>query len=170
MKDEFLKKEIIKPREIYSWEQVNCSEDFFKVLLNSFSEDYKGKYGLEGKIEEIKSSLEENERKFINFLLRVLEVIDFWERIIETETSPDQKIEKFRSGYQFLLEELAKIKVKPDGPEIGSNPRKGKDIVEGTEERVDLPDGTICNIIKKCYLFEDRVLRKAKVIIVKTGG
>jgi len=171
MKGEFLNKENIMPRELHSWGQVNYGEDFLKTLLNSFPDDYKRRYELEGKIEEIKDSIEENQRKFVSFLLRILEVVDFWERILEDEANTqNKKIGKFISVYQFLIDELAKGGVKPDGPELGELPRKGKDVVEGTEKRDELPEGVICNLIKKCYLYGDRVLRKARVITVKKGG
>lgn len=165
MKGEFLRKETIKPRELHGWKSVDYDKNFIKDLLASLTEDYKGKYELEGEIEELKESLEESKRTYVNMLLRILEVVDFWERIIEVETTTDPKIERFISGYKFLLDELAKIK--PDGPEVGKLPRSGKDVVEGMEERTDLPRGVICGIIKKCYLLEDRVLRKARVITVK---
>lgn len=171
MKSEFVKKQEIKPRQLKGWGLDLHGGAFLEVLLNSFPIDYKTTYQLEGKLEEAKESVKENETRFFSFLLRVLEVVDFWERILEIEDlDVNLKIERFKSGHQFLLDELAKIEVRPDGPKLGKLPRRGKDVVEGTEERADLPEGTICGVINKCYLFEERILRKAKVISIKKGG
>ena len=169
IEDSFIKKEELSTRKLHCWDVVNYNHDLFKELLGSFQEYLQQKYEQEGKIDEIKDSLEEKERRFINFLLRMLEVADFWERIIEAD-STDQKTDKLRSGYKFLIDELNKIGIIDNGPCIGEFPREGKDVVEGKEEKKDLPEGSICGIIKRCYLLGDRVLRKARVIVVAKGG
>lgn len=169
IEDNFIKKEELATRKLHCWDVINYNNDFFSELLNSFQEHLRQKYDHEGKMEEIKDSLKEKEKRFIDFSLRMLEVADFLERIIEAD-STDQKTEKLRSGYKFLLDELNKIGIKDNGPRIGEFPREGKDVVEGKEKRKDLPEGSICGIMKKSYLLGDRVLRKARVIVVEKGG
>jgi len=171
MVSEFLKEEMISSRQLRGWDRVKHGEDLFKSLLDSFSVDYKRRYELEGLVEEVKELKEDNEKRFINFVLRMLEVADFWERVMEPDTvTLDKNIEKCRLGYEFLRDELGKMGIKQDGPNIGEFPRAGKDVAEGKEDRSDLPDGAICGIVKKCYLWEDRVLRKARVITVRREG
>lgn len=170
MSRQFLSEKDVAPRQLHSWGVIDYDDNIFELLMNAFPEDYKAFYELEGKMEEIKDLSEDRDNKFIKLLLRILEVVDFWDRINEGRNNKmDQNEGKYISGYRLLLDELSKFGIKPDGPSLGELPRKGKDVVEGNEIHKNLNDGTICGIIKKCYLLEDKIFRKSKVITVKNG-
>lgn len=171
MKEEFLKKEDNKFRESQYWslDEVAVKDPLLYLLSSEcFPRDYQGILDLDKKWDQERRAKEETEVKFTRFVLRILEVADFWERILgDKNSNSNETVKRLRGGYKFLLEELATIGVRPDGPSIGDFPRRGKDIVEGKKEHNDLPAGVICEVIKKTYLWNDKVLRESRVIVVK---
>lgn len=172
MKTEFFTEEDIKFKDTGSWSLEDViKKDPFSFLRSDegFLREYRAIIELKKAVENERETVEATQVKFTKFLLSVLEVVDFWERIFENKSSESEEIVKrLKSGYELLLEKLSEIGVRQNGPSKGMLLRSGKDIVEGTEERNDFSSGVICDIIKKTYLWNDKILRKSRVIVSKT--
>jgi molecular chaperone GrpE len=93
--------------------------------------------------------------------LRLADGLDPWAKSVDAWASPFAK-ECLSKMAEFGFEE---IKAKPGDPFKG-------DVHEamGTEPREGFPEGSVSRLVFKGYVFHGRILRPAKVIVVKNEG
>ena len=167
MKGEFVPQEKQDLRELKGWEAAD-SKNALNSLLEVLAKECQAQYEIEGRLVELQDALAKAERQFTTLVLGILEAVDFWESVMEVEDlSAEDKVDRLLSGYRLLMEELAKKGVQADGPLLGDLPRRGKDVVEASNNCEKMPPGTVCRVVKKCYCYQERVLRKATVITAR---
>jgi molecular chaperone GrpE len=103
------------------------------------------------------------ERAFVE----LLNVIDNFERALETKITPDN-FESFKNGVQLIAEELKNVFKRIGIEEV---PAKNFDphVFEAisSEESKDHKPGDIVRVFRKAYKFHDKIIRPGQVVIAK---
>jgi molecular chaperone GrpE len=123
-------------------------------------------------VKEISEILKYNVSK--ELIKKILPLFDSYERAIKiSQTYQDPKIEQFLVGFQMTFAEAQNDFFKKEGiEEIKITPQK--DIYnrelhdpQQVEENNDYPEGTILEVLKKGYLYQNKILRLAEVKVSK---
>lgn len=167
MEQTFLKK--VEEKPLSSWASGEEQRESISVIADYVANDYESIVDLDTKLDELTESKRKVKSEFGNFLLQLLEVVDFFERILALDTEDDVSslLKRVEGGYKRLLEELSRIGVRQYEPNVGDNPSPKEDRVMGSEENEKLSDGVICKVIKKGYTWDDKIMRESHVITVK---
>jgi molecular chaperone GrpE (heat shock protein) len=174
---EFLRE--IKLLELKWWEsQEQENEKLPSVVGNYIKKDYDSTFKMNSKLQEYRRGGEEIEAEFAGFLLRLLEVVDSFERMfsflkenkedVSMSKEKGNVLEKFHKIYESLMKELSRIGVCGYEVKVGEKIEdQDRYKIVGTREHNELPDGVICEVLKKGYTWKNKVLRKAHVFTVK---
>jgi molecular chaperone GrpE (heat shock protein) len=161
----------VEPKQLRGFTQQEEQEEPILVVTRYLASQYESAFSASLELKGKLRSKEETESEYAGFLLRVLEVVDFWERILAS-TADDEApaVKRLRGGYELLLEELSRVGVRPYETCVGDRSTPKKHRVIGTEENETLPDGVICQVVKTGYMRNDRILRQAYVFTVRNEG
>ncbi len=163
-----------------SLEVGNHMNKIYKNLYLSLVEKAKKHYKyflleLEIELDEEKKRRKQIDSQLESFLIEMLEVLDFWEGVLELvriDKYPVDKdikslVEGFQQGVRLFQKKLIKIRVESYEPKVGELFIPGKHYCIGTEACEKLPEGVVCKLVKKGYTWEGQLLRPAYVITVK---
>lgn len=97
----------------------------------------------------------------------VLEVVDNFERALETKLTADS-LQNYKSGVEMIANELKDALAKHGIQEVPShgqpfNPLHHEAL--STETTVQIPDGHVARVFKKPYKLHDKVIRMGQVIV-----
>lgn len=148
------------------------------VVDNYIKKDYNLVFKMSSKLHEYRRGKEEVESEFASFLLRLLEVVDSFERIfslveenkgnISMSKEEGSVLENFQRIYESLMKELSRIGLCAYEVKVGERiDDQDRYKVVGTMEHNELPDRVVCEVLKKGYTWKDKILRKAHVFTVK---
>jgi len=102
---------------------------------------------------------------------QILEIHDNFERAIEHMDS--EKMDCFCEGVELIYKQfselLDRMGVKPvDGVGTPFDPRVHEALSQ--EETTEMPDGAVLRVFQKGYLYKDKLLRPAKVVVAANKG
>ena len=162
-----------KPIPLRAWESEDGAD-----LIAIIEDDLRRFMRQCAKLELTVSDKErQHTSKMEEFLLRLIEVLDSFEQLFQNISDKQDKIDQqtkiwignFRTIYRFLksiIDEQGVIEL--EIIDWSFNPHSHRVI----ETVVDLskPDGTIVRQTQKGYLWQDRIIRKAEVIVVRNNS
>jgi len=162
-----------EPIPLHAWESEDGA-DLIAIIEGDFRRFMR-------QCAELELAVSDKERqhtsKMEEFLLRLIEVLDSFEQLFQNISDKQDKIDQqtkiwignFRTIYRFLksiVDEQGVIEL--EILDWSFNPHSHR--VIGTVVDPGKPDGTIVRQIQKGYLWQDRILRKAEVIVVRNNS
>ena len=132
---------------------------------------------LQADFENTRKRLEREKQDFLKFanegiILELLNILDDLERTVELAQAKHQDISSFLKGVEMILahlyELLKEYGVKPIEAEGKIFDPHYQEALMQIENK-DLPEHTVVEELQKGYLFNDKVLRTAKVKVSKRG-
>jgi len=166
--------DILTPQQIVSSADEK-GENLYLALIEAAQRHYKLLLEIEVKLDEEKERRKQITSQFEGFLVEMLEVLDFWERVFEfaenskysTDKDIRNLIDSFQQGFKLLQKKLFGRGVEPYEPKAGESFIPGRHYCIGTEESEKLPEGVISKVVKKGYTWDGRLLRPAYVKTVR---
>lgn len=101
------------------------------------------------------------------FVRDLLNVLDNFERALETELTPE-RIPVFRDGINMISEELKALLTKHGVQALGGEGQPFDPSVQealSSEPTDKVPPGNVSRVFKKAYKLHDRLLRPAQVVV-----
>ncbi|MEW6102094.1 MAG: nucleotide exchange factor GrpE [Candidatus Omnitrophota bacterium] len=130
---------------------------------------------LQAEFENTRKRLEREKQDFVKFaneglILELLNILDDLERTVELAESKHQDLPNFLKGVEMILAHLydllKEFGVKPIEVEGKIfDPHYHEALMQ--EEKKDLPEHSVLEVLQKGYLLNDRVIRTAKVKVSK---
>ncbi len=139
-------------------EQIEKSKQDYLYLAADF-ENFR-KNAIKERSELIKYG---NER----LLRELLEVVDNFERALESDTS-SATLDSFKSGVEMIFKDLNQLLQRFGVREVESQGKRFDPNVHealSSEPTNEVPVGHITQVFKKAYKFNDRLLRPAQVVV-----
>lgn len=163
---------IEKPLPLHGWKP----EDGFDHL-NIVEQDIRS---LMRELAEIRYSRAENEKQYISktkkHLLNILEVLDYFEILFDNINKRKElvtgKVKKWINSFHTIQRLLRKSLIEQGITQIenldqGFDPHWHK--VSETVSDNSKPDGTIIEEIKRGYVWQNQILRKVEVVVVRNS-
>ncbi len=154
---------------------VEVPEGEYKKLLQAVAELKDKNLRLYADFENTKKRLERDKLEFIKYANEVLlydflEILDDLERSVKVAQEKHQDYEAFLKGVELVMNRinslLNKNGVKPiEAQGKMFDPHYHEVLLQ--EEREDCAEGTVVDELQKGFIFNDRVLRTAKVKLAK---
>lgn len=141
----------------------HIQQDILKLTLNNYKNQ-----------SELKDFRKQTNKKTKEQLLELLDILDAFDRVFDNIIQKEDRVDKqmkiwvgnFKSVRRLLWKHLKAMGIR----EIENPERKivvGVHVIEDTKAAEGLPDEMILEIIQKGYLWNNEVIRKEKVIVVK---
>lgn len=102
-------------------------------------------------------------------ILRILDVLDAFDRALEIEVAPEN-LESYIQGIKMTRDELNKALSQFGLNEIESHQKDFDPAIHealSSEESEELPPGKITQVFKRAYKLHDRLIRPAQVVVSK---
>ena len=159
--------DISTPQQIASTSDERGKNPYL-ILIETAQRYYKLLLELEIKLDEEKERRKQINSQFEGFFVEMIEVSDFWERVLGfAEKSKSPLYKDIQDGFELLRKKQNAIGAKPFEPKVGEPFIPGKHYCIGTEKCEKLREGVIYKVVKKGYTWNDQLLRPAYVITVK---